>query len=252
MKPVNHLNAEEKILFNGLLFCELRSEEKIENKLTNIEKYLTKGVDVNTQDANDNNNTPLHISVKMDEPEIVEFLLQKGANPRANNKSKQTPIDIAQLCQNKNKNRVINILRASINSINTNKIVFQKKLHKKALTKMNSNFNKNYRNNEDVALINDSRSGTTGISGHFYEYKLLALLLHRVLNDNDIEEFYIGSNLSGLGAFDDIVFKYKLRSKENPEVFFIQAKHIDEPSKNKLTVESVLNSKKYLIWINIL
>lgn len=103
MNPVINLTFEEELLYNGLLLCALRMHKSIDDKLANIEMYLIKGANVNASDANDCNNTPLHIAVKKDEPKIVQFLLQKGGNCFAKNKNEQTPLDLAKLSQNTKK-----------------------------------------------------------------------------------------------------------------------------------------------------
>lgn len=84
------------------------------------------------------------------------------------------------------------------------------------------------------------RNGTAGIGGQLYETKLLTLILHRLLNDDTIEEFVLGTNIDGLGAVDDIVLRYKKKHSRKSTIIFLQAKHKDDPTKHKLTIDDIL------------
>ncbi|CAB3230646.1 unnamed protein product [Arctia plantaginis] len=95
------------------------------------------------------------------------------------------------------------------------------------------------RNSSPVSHIFRKRSGTAGIRGQLYETKLLTLILHRLLNDDTIEEFVIGTNIEGLGALDDIVLRYKRKCSRKSKIIFLQAKHKDDRTKNKLTIDSI-------------
>ena len=44
---------------------------------------------------------------------------------------------------------------------------------------------------------------------------------------NRTEEFQLASNVAGAGAFDDLVFRYRLREPDVWKTFFIQLKHKD-------------------------
>ncbi|KAL1403812.1 hypothetical protein pipiens_001122 [Culex pipiens pipiens] len=66
------------------------------------------------------------------------------------------------------------------------------------------------------------RSGTAAV-GEFYETKLLTMALFRLLHDEQIERFYMGSNLDEAGAFDDLVLRTSFGGK--PHVYCLQAKH---------------------------
>lgn len=69
------------------------------------------------------------------------------------------------------------------------------------------------------------RAGTSGIRGQLYETKLLGLIYFKALYDEDIEEFYLATNVDEIGMFDDICLKAKLKGFEKPVNVFIQAKH---------------------------
>ena len=64
-----------------------------------------------------------------------------------------------------------------------------------------------------------------GLQGVKYEVKTAALLFARALNRT--EEFRLASNVNGAGAFDDLVFRYRLREPDVWKTCFIQLKHKD-------------------------
>jgi len=51
------------------------------------------------------------------------------------------------------------------------------------------------------------RTGTDGFHGMLYEIKMAAFLFSRALHKT--EEFLLASNVDGLEAFDDVVFRYQ-------------------------------------------
>lgn len=63
------------------------------------------------------------------------------------------------------------------------------------------------------------------IQGQLYETKLLSLILFRAQHNNDIEEFYMGSQVENAQYFDDICFKAKIKGYKQPLVVFMQVKH---------------------------
>ncbi|PZC71906.1 hypothetical protein B5X24_HaOG212277 [Helicoverpa armigera] len=78
------------------------------------------------------------------------------------------------------------------------------------------------------------RTGTAGVRGHLYETKLLSLIYFRLLHDDDIEEFYLGTNVDKLGSFDDICFRAKIKGCAQPLAVSIQAKHRENNSVSTL------------------
>nr|XP_049703887.1 uncharacterized protein LOC126056150 [Helicoverpa armigera] len=87
------------------------------------------------------------------------------------------------------------------------------------------------------------RAGTAGVRGHLYETKLLSLIYFRLLHDDNIEEFYLGTNVDKLGSFDDICFRAKIKGCAQPLAVFIQAKHRENNS--VLTLNSGAEMEKY-------
>ncbi|CAB3246662.1 unnamed protein product [Arctia plantaginis] len=75
------------------------------------------------------------------------------------------------------------------------------------------------------------RAGTSGISGHLYETKLIALILYRLTHDDCIEDFCLVSNMDEIGAFDDICIKIKIKGYDRPVAIFIQVKHKENDDK---------------------
>jgi hypothetical protein len=67
------------------------------------------------------------------------------------------------------------------------------------------------------------RTGTAGLHGNLYGVKMAAFLFARGLNRT--EEFRLTSNVDGAGAFDDLVFRYKLRETDVWKTCFIHLKH---------------------------
>jgi hypothetical protein len=56
-----------------------------------------------------------------------------------------------------------------------------------------------------------------------YEIKIASFLFARALHKT--EDFPLASNVDGAGAFDDLVFRYKLREPDVWKTYFIQLKH---------------------------
>ncbi|KAJ8705760.1 hypothetical protein PYW08_012806 [Mythimna loreyi] len=94
--------------------------------------------------------------------------------------------------------------------------------------------------NKKKNIFKSKRAGTSGIRGQLYETKLLGLILFKILQDEEIEEFYLATNVDEIGMFDDICLRAKLKGFDIPINVFIQAKHREN---DKLLT---LNNKKDL------
>jgi len=70
-----------------------------------------------------------------------------------------------------------------------------------------------------------------------YEIKMAAFLFARALHKT--EEFRLASNVDGLGAFDDMVFRYRLKEQEVWKTCFIQFKH--KKTEGKIQLSSLIN-----------
>ncbi|XP_063923930.1 uncharacterized protein LOC135138031 isoform X2 [Zophobas morio] len=67
------------------------------------------------------------------------------------------------------------------------------------------------------------RSGTTD-AGKYYEHLYIANLILKLIIDDDVENFYLSSNDSVYGSFDDVVVEIEF--KDRTETFAFQLKHI--------------------------
>jgi hypothetical protein len=77
--------------------------EQVKRYVQNIQRVIDKGADVNADLHQVNpekfpikGTTPLHVAAKQSTPEVIDFLLQKGADRTIRNVDKQTPRDIAK------------------------------------------------------------------------------------------------------------------------------------------------------------
>jgi hypothetical protein len=67
------------------------------------------------------------------------------------------------------------------------------------------------------------RPGMDGLHGMMYERKMAAFMFARALHKT--EEFFLASNVDGVGAFDDLVFRYRLKGSDVWKTCFIQLIH---------------------------
>ncbi|KAJ8712507.1 hypothetical protein PYW07_005349 [Mythimna separata] len=272
----NNNDWEDKLLNNSLLFSSIRKKRPPEEKIKKIQKYLDRGADINATDANHKNNTPLHIAVMKEEPEVVGFLLQRGAVVNKQNRESQTALDIARLLPKSSKNNyeIASILEEFYNN-QQDIVTDSEKVHTELtkITRDKINAPPGACNNDDQMKSSDvtsggllknkkevlskekheikktkgnklfnyqKRSGTSGLSGQLYETKLLSLILFRALYVQEVKSFTIATNVDSMGAFDDIVFRFNSNKGDKPKIMFLQAKHKDNPEKDKLTVEEIM------------
>ncbi|KAJ8715228.1 hypothetical protein PYW08_005209 [Mythimna loreyi] len=262
----NNNDWEDKLLNNSLLFSSIRKNKIPEEKIKKIKKYLDRGADVNASDANHKNNTPLHIAVMKEEPEVVSFLLERGALLNKKNSENQTALDIARLLHKSSnkKDDIATILQAfnnnqrdiasdSENDHTESKKNIADKINTHPHTQSNSCGlikNKNEAQSKEKHEIKKTkgnnlfnyqkRAGTSGLSGQLYETKLLSLILFRALYVQEVKSFTIATNVENMGAFDDIVFRFNSNKGDKPKIMFVQAKHRDNPEKEKFTVEEIM------------
>nr|XP_049707443.1 uncharacterized protein LOC126056872 [Helicoverpa armigera] len=230
---------EETLLLNSLLFNPIRKNKRPEEKTAKISKYLSLGADINAVDANNKNNTPLHVAVLKGEIEVVKYLLDHGANASYKNGLNQTALDIAQQLEPTKGAVIINILKSDND-------VYQEESQKQipTITKQINKFQTQSYNTEGIKITTEhfyqKRNGTSGLGGQLYETKLLTLVLLRALHTDSITDFYLGTNVEGVGAFDDIVFRYNVKGNKKPKVIFLQAKHRENPIKDEVTIAEVM------------
>jgi hypothetical protein len=95
-------NSEE-IEVNAELFGVIRKRNiSIQEKLQEVQKILGKNPqpDINAPDGNDNWNTALHLAIKRNELEVVNFLLTQGADTAIENGDGKTPLKLAEELNN--------------------------------------------------------------------------------------------------------------------------------------------------------
>jgi ankyrin repeat protein len=65
-----------------------------EKNMTDVVKYIVEEQHMNPNVVNGNNDTPLHVAVKKGAPELVEVLINGGANVNSMNRDGDNPIRI--------------------------------------------------------------------------------------------------------------------------------------------------------------
>ncbi|KAJ8715226.1 hypothetical protein PYW08_005207 [Mythimna loreyi] len=282
----NDLEIEEKLLNNSLLFSSIRKNKTPEDKIKKIKKYLDRGADINATDANDKNNTPLHVAVLKEEPEVVRFLLNQGAHVDIKNSENKTASNIAGLLHksSKKKEDIVTLLMPFVENklikasgqqgqltkkghLRSIEIIEDSKTFQPVAYDIQNQIQSPVENNSSSVPITKheqskskhqlldktmkkidanklffykKRKGTSGLSGQLYESKLLTLILFRALYVYKVQNFLLATNVENMGAFDDIVFRFLSSEGNKPKIMFIQAKHKENPTKDKFTVEEVL------------
>ena len=92
-------STSEEVELNAELFCVIRKRNiSTQEKIQEVQKLLGKipQPDINTQDSNDNWNTALHLAIKRNELEVVNFLLTQGADTTIENGDGKTPLNLAE------------------------------------------------------------------------------------------------------------------------------------------------------------
>ena len=115
-KRYQRYNSEE-IEINAELFSVMRKRNtSTKEKLQGVQKLLGKNPqpDINAQDGNDNWNTVLHLAIKRNELEVVNFLLTQGADTTVENGDGKTPLNLAE---ERNHAEIIDTLKSSISQV---------------------------------------------------------------------------------------------------------------------------------------
>ncbi|PZC80121.1 hypothetical protein B5X24_HaOG215343 [Helicoverpa armigera] len=232
------MENSDPLINNAFMFIYARQDKPCAEKIENLETVLNNGADINYRDANDKSNTILHIAAQRDEKDVVDYLLKKGALILYNTDNiPKTPVHIAKEKDTLISKQIYNILieydKHSSEDKNSKKLQIQLK-KSCSLTQQNSCAT-------PAEITYPKRAGTSGVSGQFYETKLLSLVLHRALHDKVIEECYLAANIRDIGDLDDVCFRFKMQEdgKTKHVLCFTQAKHREDVDKAKLTVTSV-------------
>ncbi|XP_022836584.1 uncharacterized protein LOC111363953, partial [Spodoptera litura] len=233
----NNTDFENILLQNALLFTAIRKHKTEEEKVKTVSKYLNQCADINSMDANDEFNTPLHVAVLKGEIEVVKFLVDKGASITLTNSNGHTAIDIATILKPSKSLAIAKYFRTLLKEQCAN-------FHKQVYTPNDDTKSDAANKHTTMPLIYCKRSGTSALSGQRYETKLLSLILLRALHDNEITDFYLGVNLKMLPiTLNGIYIKYKLKNCEKWKIILLQVQNKDDPSKDKVTVDSILKLK---------
>lgn len=226
---------EDKLILNGEMFFSIRKYIRQKKPsieiIAKIEEFVKEGAEINANDGNDNNNTILHIAVQKEEKDVVLYLLQKYKHSFSV-QDRQRALNLAL-----KKDTVVGKEIAEILSTQDSQI---KPIICERCCKQLTSSDEGHEKSQGKSIRKDhtyeKRAGTSGVSGQFYETKLLSLILYRALHDKDIKEFYLAANIKDIGDFDDVCFRF------NDVACFMQSKHRENTDKAKLTVASVRSS----------
>ncbi len=230
----------------------IKSRDSEEEKLARIKRLFEKEPkpDVNFQDKD--KDTPLHIAIRKGKLEVIKLLLEKGAkvnDDSLRNKRNRTPLDTAKHLKRQDIVQILEPqiqpnLQASVEEQSANRQQFQENLHSgsnsgQGYNTQSSNQPKKLTQKQSAGKHSSQRrAGTTG-SGDSYEIDLL--ILGKIRGERDADRFYLDTNVDGVGAFDDIVFRYW--NEEKSTTILLQAKHVENPKKGKVTIEKFKNPK---------
>lgn len=200
----------------------------------------------NMHTAGKSGDTPLHLAVLKGDIISTRLLLRHGANVALRNENGETPLTVAEVYHFETNKEIINLLQTA-----------EKSASKSSLPKNSgspvSGYSLNFSQHDNKLAIQNipiqktekhefkylKGTDTSGVCGHIYETKMLSLILLRALNDEQIDNFLLGTNIRGVGDMDDICMRYRVRGKRSPVVLFVQAKHKEDTEKGRLTVEDL-------------
>ncbi|XP_039449385.1 uncharacterized protein LOC120428440 [Culex pipiens pallens] len=159
------------------------------NSYETVEMLLQYVTDINAINVCKKNQTLIHEAVLTGNSKLVKLILDSGADTGAENINKMTPRDLASNLDNQQRQEI--------------EAVF------------NEHFNKD--------LTYGKRPRTAAIAGFNYELKILTMVLFRLLHDEKIDDFYLGSDIAEAGYFDDVVIRTRTGVKSR--VYCLQAQH---------------------------
>ena len=103
MEKKYQLSNSKQVEVNAKLFHIIRkSNISKREKVKKVRKLLAKNPqpDIDAQDGNDNCNTALHVAIKRNELEVVNFLLSQGADTAIENGDGKTSLNLAEELNN--------------------------------------------------------------------------------------------------------------------------------------------------------
>ncbi|MBD0391884.1 ankyrin repeat domain-containing protein, partial [Wolbachia endosymbiont of Pentalonia nigronervosa] len=197
--------------------------------------------DINAK--NNKGGTPLHIATSKSDKKLVELLLNNQAEVGMRNNDDEIPLDIAKRLD---KQDIVGILKSHTQPTLQSYVKEQsadQQFQQSFYSKESGDQEKNKQYSNKVKEIAQKRSSKrragTASSGDSYEIDLL--MLGKIRGESDTDRFYLDTNVDGLGAFDDIVFRYW--NEEKSTIILLQAKHVEDLKKGKVTIEKFTNPK---------
>ncbi|WP_410542233.1 FxSxx-COOH system tetratricopeptide repeat protein [Wolbachia endosymbiont of Tetranychus urticae] len=216
----NQITLEEELM--NLLRSNLDTEDK---KLEKINVLIQRGVNINFQDYNRSNDTPLHIAVRRQELKVIRLLIENKADINVKNGRGRTPLDIAM---RNDKQDVVDILTQSrvkkehVSSVLGN---FAQKPFSKEQSEQ-PNQKQKFKNTDKK----DRKKRPDPVHGNIYQLKLLMLFLYRGTSNQ--YSFQLGTEIEEAKKFDDLVFQYTEGGETKYRL--LQAKHrLDDSDKIK-------------------
>lgn len=206
--PVNIVENNMNLI---LFINERRSLEDLEMAL---EK---EGVQINYM--NKLGNTPLHYGVMTEDDNIVNFLIKKGADARLKNKRKESPLSLAE--DKLKKKREENISSTDCKAL---------ELIEKSLKR---------------TIFSSTTPPKCTLNGFLFQFKLFIFIAKYAKDQMDAEnisEYRIATEMDDAANFDDIVLEYKLPSCDKTYWHFVQAKHILDREKHKITFQDLMTN----------
>lgn len=219
---------------------------------------------VNAQDANYNDNTPLHMAInrgskttvdKDKNREIINILLSKNADVTKQNKAQKTALD---LVLEKPDDPYLQTIEPLLEPPGSSSNVAIKRLQNvddddDGPDSKKCNTNSDSRTDFILDKSTTYRASGTKLALHgiIYQAKLLGLFAKRG-KDNHYD-FRLATEMDSAGKFDDVVFTYKHRDK--CQTRFLQAKHKKDPQEEKIKISDLYSTdysnpfclQKYLI-----
>ncbi|WP_342220345.1 ankyrin repeat domain-containing protein [Rickettsiella endosymbiont of Miltochrista miniata] len=212
------------------LFTAIR-EHKTGNppkdKINKIQNLLSQPIqNINSMDANDHDNTLLHVAASKAHEDIIMLLInQAGIDKSIKNRQDKTAFDLAS------------DLDVSTYS---NKQSIMAKLNPGPLVHAGpSGVSANLTPQLGDEVNYPSSGLKNSLHGNIYQLKLLMLFLKRGLSEN--YDFRLSTEWDAAEKFDDLVFKYN--DQNQVKYRFLQAKHKQDQSK-KIKIGDLLTADK--------
>ena len=225
------------------------------NNLKKVKEYLNKDKS-NINSLNKNGISPLHIAVISGNLEIINFLLDKGANPNIKSLSKkQTPLHYAYIFKSTKTHKIINLLlkyNANPNLEDTN-------------NKRPKEYSLKYKESSDIdnyTSINDSENDNLYMKTDINNNKINENIIQDSFNDNNKNTYSISDSedtviqqetkRNNLFSIDELISNYKkiynkgkikIISKKNRNLNLGYCHKINQINNSSSSNKNINNSK---------